>query len=209
MTISEAWTNVQVAAGPICERYTRERPEWVTTDSPLKYVDPARALESTFAKSALLAQEIEWGPAPCEMFEIGPGAGYLLYLLRECYGWEIYGCDVPDRPLYRDALAALNVDTVSDWTVKPGESIVPMVGPYDLIIGTQVSWLNNHDAETFAAFVADCRSHLTPGGALVLFLNPQALSGRDHAEALAPYCPGRLSLPFLGNGFVIHKEDHQ
>jgi len=147
MTLSEAWANVQAAAGSICERYTRERPEWVTTDSPLKYVDPARALESTFAKAALLFDALQdYAPPKATLFEIGPGACYLPYLARNLYDMDTAGCDVPDRPLYRDIAARLGIDTVADWTVRPGEPIGAMIGQFDLIVGTQVSWLNDHDA---------------------------------------------------------------
>jgi len=201
MTIPEAWRNVQAAAGPIRERYTRERPEWLYADSPLKYVDD-RAMPHTFAKAALLAERLG---LPGRAFEIGPGACYLLYILRDVYRWQVEGCDVPERTMYRDCAAALGITSVADWAVRPGERIGALRGHYDAIVGTQVSWLNAHTDADAAAFVADCREHLTDYGVLLLYLNPQAFGGRDHAAALAPFHPRRMPLPFLGDGFIIGK----
>ena len=194
--LDAAAANIRDIAGPIRGRWRVERPEWRQTDSPLKYVD--WAMHETIDKSADLLRLLS-PPANGTVVEIGPGACFLAYMLRE-YGCNVTGYDVPDRPLYRETAAALNVD-VRDWTMRPG--VVPEIVRADLIVATQISWLNDWTPADGQRLVAELLRGLTPSGRIVLFPNPQAFGDDDAAAVWEPCRPVLVHMRHLGRGFIF------
>ena len=148
-------------------------------DSPLKYVD--WVLEDTMAKSMEIADFID-PPFGYEIYEIGPGTGYLLAYLKFLYGCNVCGCDVP-CDLYSEARLHLQVPVDM---VPPHLAISPHYlmadSCYDYIIATQVSWMDNWCTSQYLEFVQYCFDHLNPGGKLVLSLNPKAVRGERSAR---------------------------
>jgi len=197
---SEAWRRVQEAARPVYERWSKERPEWMVTDSPLKYVDPARALEHTFAKYVILAQATI-GAYP-DVFEIGPGCAYLGELCSS-NGWAYDGCDKPYQGLYADIQSRLGIAGVRACEVRRGEPVYAMKGRYSRIVGVQISWMNDWTADDLRFFVADCRAHLYKRGQIVMFPNPQAFNGADPVPLFAAHGAETINLPLLGRGFIM------
>jgi SAM-dependent methyltransferase len=190
---------IREIAGPIRDRWRALRPEWRTTDSPLKYVD--WAMEETIAKSTALAMVLHQEPFSW-VAELGPGAGYLLATLqdRKC---RVVGYDLADRPLYRETAEALGV-TVHDWVIAPDH--LPTPAGSDLIVGTQISWLNAWTAEEGRNAVGEWLRCLRPGGRLALWPNPQAFGGADPGEVWAAFRPVELTMKHLGRGFIFSKE---
>ena len=184
----------------IKEKYANV-PDWQTTDSPLKYVD--WALEDTINKSFLLAEYLSPKPGSV-IYELGPGTGYLMYILREIYGCRVFGCDKPDTPLYRDMHAALGIDTVEEWTIDhrgarffPYSSLLSC--PYDYIIATQISFMDDWSPLDHLRFTNQCVSFLKIKGQLILFPNPKAQHlFQDHN----PYLRRTIRLPYLNQGYI-------
>jgi hypothetical protein len=193
--LDAAAANIREIAKPIRDKWRAARPEWRQTDSPLKYVD--WAMHETIDKSADLCRLL--APECLSVVELGPGACFLAYMLRQL-GNRVRCYDVPDRPLYRDTAAALDV-WVDDWTIEPGTAL-PLVYP-DLIIGTQISWLNEFTPAEGQRFVGDLVRGLPPHGRLVLFPNPQAFGGADPGDVWAPCRPVEVTMRHLGRGFIF------
>lgn len=190
------------AAETVRKRYVVLRPDWLTEDSPLKYVDWAR--EETISKSAALAAALQ-PAAGARVFEIGPGTGYLLFVLRELYGCRIAGCDVQERPLYREMHQLLGITTVTDRPICRGQHTRVFRGLYDLIIGTQISWMDDWRRADLDLFLEECFLYLEQHGRVVLFPNPKALGGVGLAEAFGRYRPQYLQLPYLGQGVILRR----
>ena len=183
---------------PIRDKWRQIRTDWRTTDSPLKYVDWAQ--DDTIAKSAQLCALLK--PAPGDrVAELGPGACYLSYMMMRC-GCIVRGYDLPDRPLYRDCAAALGV-YVEDCAIT-ARNLPPFGGPLvDMIVGTQISWMNDWAAVDARMAVAHWKCRLRDGGRLVLFPNPQAFGGCDHCEVFGPCWGLEFTMPLLGRGFAF------
>jgi len=194
--LDAAAANIREIAGPIRDKWRVARPEWRQTDSPLKYVD--WAMHETIDKSADLCRLLS-PPANSDAVEIGPGACFLAYMLQE-YGCYVTGYDVPDRPLYRDTASALFVD-VRDWTMRPGW--VPEIVRADLIIATQISWLNDWTPADGQRLVEELLRGLTPAGRVVLFPNPQAFGGADPGDVWQKLRPVHVHMRHLGRGFIF------
>lgn len=182
-------------AGPIRDKWRKLRPEWRTTDSPLKYVD--WALEETIEKSANLCKVL--GGARRRVVEIGPGACFLAYMLKEMDN-DVIGYDLPDRPLYRETAGALGI-TVVDYTITPHNFPEPDA---DMIVATQISWLNDWPPymgiEMIDTWLREC---ISPDGLIVLFPNPQAFGGLDPALVWECFRPAELRERHLGRGFIF------
>ena len=192
---------IREIAGPIRDKWRALRPEWRTTDSPLKYVD--WAMEETIAKSAALAMVLHQ-EVGSQVVEFGPGACYLLAMMQK-RGCGVLGYDIPDRPLYRDTAQALRVNhTVCDWIIAANH--LPMPQRTDLIVATQISWMNDWTADDGRRAVGEWLKCLKPGGRLALWPNPQAFGGADPGEVWSDFCPVELTMKHLGLGFVFAKE---
>lgn len=187
-------------ARELAAKYRQSHPHWVGCDSPLKYVD--WALDETLTKCQILAGMLS-PPRGSRVFEFGPGTGYLLYILRTAYGCDVAGCDVPDRPLYREAQERLGITTVVDEPVVPRRRVAALSGVYDYLIATQISWMDAWHEDDLAFFLLDCQTRLALRGRLVLFFNPQAFQGRDMSHVLQGCHPQHVNLPWLGQGVIL------
>lgn len=184
----------------LAAKYRASHPHWLREDSPLKYV--SWALEETLAKSAALAKLLQ-PPAGSRVFEFGPGAGFLLHTLATDYGCRVSGCDVPNRPLYRDVHAALGITTVVDERITAQRPIAALDGAYDYLIATQISWMDIWTQADVDFFLADCFRHLADGGQIVLFPNPKAFQGLC-IDAIFRSHPAYVQLPYLNRGVILH-----
>lgn len=183
------------AAAELREKYSASHPEWLyPADSPLKYVD--WALHDTISKSLILAEWLR-PPRYSSIFEIGPGTGYLMYILKELHHCTVHGCDVPDRPLYRDMHKLLELEfAVMDEVVQPSYGIRSLHGIHDYLIATQISWMDDWDKDDLDYFISTCNPCI---GTFVLFPNP----GAFHGKPLLDNYTQRIELPYLGTGIVI------
>lgn len=185
-------------ADKLKRQYSVSHPEWAfPVDSPLKYVD--WVLCETIHKSLLLAEAMDPDDGDT-VFEIGPGTGYLMFILRELYDCDVYGCDIPDRPLYKDMHKLLDITTVRDCSV--GDAFLDLGTVYDYIVGTQISWMDNWNAKGLGEFLWYCGHHLKVNGTLWLFPNPKALHGNHH---LFPNTDS-VVLPHLGTGYIYRRD---
>lgn len=214
MEPQQAAKTIRDYAKQVREKYRASRPDWhYPVDSPLKYVD--WAMEETIQKSINLASYLfsSLGQENRDVFEFGPGTGYLMYILRECYRCDVYGCDVPDRPLYKDMHTALQITTVEDEPVVSGQVVMTLHGMYDLIVATQISFMDDWSVGGgLARFLKQCFDHLDRQGRIVLFPNPKAMGGMNLPAVmkavgtgtwLKPFSCNYLRLEHLGTGVVL------
>ena len=194
--------NIREHAEVIRLKYEALKPEWKQSDSPLKYV--SWAMEETILKSANLAKVLNM-EAGQSVFEIGPGAGYLLYILQEDYGVWGYGCDVEDRPLYKDMHEALGIGNVQDERIYPSAEIWTMNSLYDVIVATQISAMDEWNQEDVDYFIRQCKGSLNHYGRVVLFPNPKAFKGRSIKDVFSRYDAGFVELEYLGRGVIINE----
>ena len=191
---------IKQEASFLCQKYEASNPEWKQTDSPLKYV--SWAMDETIAKSLNLAMVLNVQPGS-RVFEIGPGAGYLLYILQEAYGAVVYGCDVADRPLYKDMHKALGISGIADEKVMAYQIVPFFHKNYNLIVATQIACMDDWDQGAVDFFINNCMAFLSVTGRIVLFPNPKAFKGRPIDDVFKQYQLGRMKLPWLGEGVVI------
>lgn len=196
--------NIREQAKAIRLKYEALMPEWMTTDSPLKYV--SWAMEQAISKSLNLAKVLNM-QAGQSVFEIGPGAGYLLHILDEDYLVRCYGCDIEDRPLYKDMHKVLGIENVRDERVYPSAEIWTMNGKYDIIVATQISAMDEWKQDDVDYFIRQCNGALNQYGRIVLFPNPKAFKGKPIDDVFKSYRPAFITLPYLGNGVIINKYD--
>jgi len=187
-------------ARELSAKYRQSHPHWIGCDSPLKYVD--WALDETLTKCQLLAAFLS-PPHGSRVFEFGPGTGYLLYLLKTAYGCDVAGCDLADRPLYREVQQRLGITTVVDEPVVARRPVAALRGPYDYLIATQISWMDTWGQDDLDFFLLDCRSRLSPQGRIVLFPNPQSYGKRLMYDLFADYRPQYVRLPWLNQGVIL------
>lgn len=183
--------HIREIAAPIREQWRALRPDWRTSDSPLKYVD--WALEATITKAASLCRVLDLRVS--DVAEMGPGTCYLAYMLRAS-GCIVTGYDLPDRPLYRETAAALGVHVV-DWQITQHSYPEPDA---NLIIATQISWLDDWPAHKGRELVT---AWLRWARRIVLFPNPKAFGGTDPAKVWAPFQPVEVTMPAVGRGFFF------
>lgn len=199
-THAEAADRIREIAAPLRDKWRAARPDWMTTDSPLKYVD--WALEHTIEKSADLSRVLS--PRGLTVYELGAGACFLAYTLRECYGARVIAFDQPARPLYDESAAALGVEVI-EWMIADGAGTNPLwtLPRFDLLVATQISWMNTWTQAGGVAFVRSLMRHAAPYGRVVLFPNPGAFDRADAGAVFAPLRPVELTLRHLGRGFVF------
>ena len=192
--------SLRIMAAGIAAKYRASHPHWIGVDSPLKYVD--WAFQETVRKSLILVQELR-PKIGGRLFEFGPGTGYFLHFCQQYFDCDVSGCDVPERPLYKEMQAALGITTVVDETICPRHKVAALDGKYDLLVGTQISWMDSWDAGDLDYFLADAFEHLHAGGRIVLFPNPAAFRGADPAAMFADYRPQYVRLPWLNQGVIL------
>jgi hypothetical protein len=186
-----------IAAQRVFEKWRVKRPEWSTTDSPIKYVDPCRAYWETVYKYERLKFLIRTHkPEVLTVAELGSGACYLGALLG-CDGLSWTGFDHPDREMYQDMASEFGLRVID----KDLNHDVPIEGRYDCIVATQISWMNDWTVEQFASWLELMRKSLNDGGLIMLWPNPQAL--QFNPEAMSLYAQHEIILPYLGRGYKL------
>lgn len=186
------------AAAELRINYSISHPHWQhPADSPLKYVD--WALHDTISKSLILAQWLN-PPLHSSVFEIGPGTGYLMYILKELWGCEVHGCDTANTPLYHAMWERLGLDrSVKTEHICPFHNILSLNRRYDYLVATQISWMDKWSSKALNSFLADCAGHVDK---LVLFPNPGAFCGEP---LLKEYSMAQsVQLPYLGTGAMFN-----
>ncbi|MGQ0564042.1 MAG: hypothetical protein ACT4OK_03090 [Gemmobacter sp.] len=126
------------------------------------------------------------------VYEIGVGAGYMLYLLREVLGCDVYGCDIHAKTheVYRPLRAALGVqDVTHDRAVVSGQPVGIAPGT-EAVIATWPAFMkhrgpalpsedmegddeSNWTLQDHQWFVNHCSDHLTGARQVVLRFNRQ------------------------------------
>lgn len=194
--LSMIWTEARLQ---FCE-WSERRPEWLLHDSPLKYVDPHRALFETIQKSFLLRHFIMKHWRPVSVAELGPGACYLGFMLSSA-GVYWTGYDLPGREMY-DSLASAFGLYVVDLEITPDSQLNDQ---YDVIVATQISYMNDWTEPAFIDWLNRTRETLNESGNILLWPNPQALEGNCE-EIMTKHSNDVLELPILGKGYRFEKE---
>lgn len=202
MTEQEIEQKITEIAAQINAKYRLLDPKWAEGDSPLKYV--SWVLPETIEKSFALAEFIKPKPND-QIFEAGPGTGYLLYILKKLYGCKVSGCDIPYRPIYKEMQRRLGVGFVWDEEIKPSKPIhsLELFAPYDYILATQISFMDNWSVEDFEFFINNCKKHLVPDGSVILFPNPKTLGDYKRVFHWVKAYVKQIYFPHLGRGIVI------
>lgn len=137
-----------------------------------KYLDVRTYLEEAIREAKSLGL---WDSPSLRVLDIGCGTGYFLYVARS-RGHDILGLDLNDNPMYNDVTGLLRIPR----TIHRVEKFRPLpdIGrPFDLITAFSICFDCHGGNDVWGVdeweyFVSDCRSHLSPGGRLLLNFNP-------------------------------------
>jgi SAM-dependent methyltransferase len=131
--------------------------------------------------------------AGCKVYELGVGAGHLLFLLREVMGCDVYGCDIhaETHELYRPLREALGVQDVTHdrevrfgqpLGIEPGTEAVVCLGPVfmrriDDAASVRSAFAEAADwgVEEHEWFVNQCDEGLTGARRMVIRFNRKGL----------------------------------
>lgn len=171
-----------------CSVGSERDPDDIFREGPIKYAaDFQRYLDEKLPflphLSALSGRKV---------YEIGVGAGFMLYLLRHVLDCDAYGCDIHalTHEIYRPLREALGVQAVTHdravvfgqpLGIAPGTEAVVATWPAFMRHAARAGLAGSSDAETAAHwgveqhawFVSHCAEHLTGARRLVLRFNRQ------------------------------------
>lgn len=113
------------------------------------------------------------------VFDIGPGAGYFLYILKTELGCDVSGVDRP-FPFFSTCRELLGIDSVVVERIHRRSPIKALNGLYDYITAFgacfDCSLLERiWDEEAYRFWFNDVVEHLNPGGQLITVWNAPTL----------------------------------
>ena len=139
-----------------------------------------------------------------KVFEIGPGACYLLWFLRR-YGCNVSAIDRDDCQRFKDVSfyqvfrRLLSLERcVKKAKIEPFKKM-PCEGCYDKIIAARVVFANDWTTRTCNFFLQDALSHLKPKGQLLLTLN-SPMTARLFYNVPVSKC---VSKKFIRDNYII------
>jgi SAM-dependent methyltransferase len=150
-----------------------------------KYLDPEKWLNRSVQQARRLGLTLN---PPREVLDLGCGAGYFLFLMREL-GARVLGVDLDDDPIFNDMIRLFGIERVGYRITRCVR--LPEFGGrrFDLITAWMICF-NNHTSKEniwtagdWDFFLNDMADRLTTDGRLVLSLNPQ-LDGRFYSKEI-------------------------
>lgn len=179
-------------------RFEALRARYVRPDfnpiGPLKYFDLPTYLGRGLRRAIHLGLH---RAQPCRVLDLGCGFGYFLYVCsrfgHRCLGLDYAEGNQPDAECYEATLALLGQERVLHRIVK-FEKLPHMGEAFDLITAYEIcfNWHENKREQAWGIpewqfFLRDLRTRLTPGGRIVLELNPLGPGLSCFDEGLADY----------------------
>jgi SAM-dependent methyltransferase len=163
------------------------------TRAPVKYLDPARQVKRNLRRAAEMDLH---GRPPLRILDLGCGAGYFLKICQ-ILGHRATGLDLDENPIFREVVAALEVNRLIG-RIEPMTPIPVPAGPFDLITAFAVCF-NDHNGPApwgpveWGFFLDDAAGRLlAPRGRLLMKLNPRT----------EPPGAGGCYTPELGGAFA-------
>ncbi len=136
-----------------------------------------------------------------EIYEIGPGACYFLYLCRNINGCKINGIDL-ESPIFRIVRKNLNIDNINETRVTAFRKI-PFVGQYDFIVTFLTMFNSGWGKDAHKFWLSDCANHLNEKGKIIIHFNKRTF----HKEIQSIYYDIGKEISNLM--FLINKEQIQ
>ncbi|MBV8142253.1 MAG: class I SAM-dependent methyltransferase [Verrucomicrobia bacterium] len=135
---------------------------------------------------------------PREVLDLGCGAGYFLFVLKQI-GSRVVGVDLDHDPIFNEMVALLGIERLGLAITRRLPLRELGSRKFDLITGWAICF-NNYDneatvwdSEDWDFLLNDLSQRLTPDGRIIFSLNPQ-LDGRFYSEEVGKLFARRSDL---------------